>query len=288
MLDTMNAYGALNYGESDIPKDILEQKYAVANAAEAASAQSSSAPPEIDLVSWFQKAGYMPYVSGDVTFRDIVAQWKPRDWDQLIGHMSDTQILKDAPPQEQARFKDYLYALREQAATLPQSAPAAAPQAEAAPAPAPAPKRGQQTTSLVQSKGILGKFIPMPIVQLGLAGAGYYAGKYFDSPYIGAGLGAAIIPLWQSRTAPAVYHLRGLYGSMTHSPTTECPPGSDCKVQPESKSPLLKSIPIGLGTIAMALSYSRNQSILKSIGAGFIAPIYLVYVGIDYAKKKMK
>ena len=286
MLDTMDAYGALNYGESDIPKDVLEQKYEVANATSASSAQPASAPTEIDLVTWFQKAGYMPYVSGDVTFKDIVAQWKPSDWDQLINHISDTQILKDAPPQEQARFKDYLYALREQAATVSQSAPSAAPQAKAAPA--AAPKRGGQATTLAQPKTILNKIAPMPIVQLALAGAGYYAGKYFDSPYIGAGLGAAIIPLWQSRTAPAAYHLRGLYGSMTHNPTQECPPNAVCKAEPQQKSPLLKSIPIGLGTIAMALSYSRNQSILKSIGAGFIAPIYLVYVGIDYAKKKMK
>ena len=294
MLDTMDAYGALNYGESEIPKDVLEQKYEVANAASASAAQASAAPTEIDLVTWFQKAGYMPYVSGDVTFRDIVAQWQPSDWDKLIDHIADKQILKDAPPQEQARFKDYLYSLREQAASVAPSAPSVAPQA----APTPAPKRGQQTTTLAQPKTILNKVAPMPIVQLALAGVGYYAGKYFDSPYIGAAIGASAIPIYKSRAPQVVYHSRKAMGAFLGQPDMVQSTMQSYRAEQQAKAEAFKAkskaaklfaaIPIGLGTIAIALSYSRNQSILKSIGAGFIAPIYLAYVGIDYAKKKMK
>ena len=40
--------------------------------------------------------------------------------------------------------------------------------------------------------------------------------------------------------------------------------------------------------IAMGVSYSRNKSILKSLGVGFIPLPYLVYVGYDNYTKKPK
>lgn len=280
MLDTMDAYGALNYADADAEQEIMEQKYAVAEM----PVEEAQSQETIDLVKWFQKAGYMPYVSGDTTFRDIVAKWKASDWDQLIGHIADAQIIKDAPPEEQARFKDYLYRLKGKAEKPTKAAPPKAADSQVD-APKAAPNRIQPTITLAQPQSMLSKVAPMPIVQLGLAGLGYYVGDRFKSPYLGAIIGASVIPMWKAKGNPAVYHLRGLYGSMTSAPPTECPPNASCKTQKRS---WWAYSPIGLGAVAVALSYSRNKNVLKSIGAGFIAPIYLAYVGIEYAKKKMK
>ena len=41
-----------------------------------------------------------------------------------------------------------------------------------------------------------------------------------------------------------------------------------------------------LGATAMAVSYSRNKSIWKSIGAGIVSVPYLIYVYIDTRKEK--
>ena len=40
-----------------------------------------------------------------------------------------------------------------------------------------------------------------------------------------------------------------------------------------------------LSATAMAVSYSRNQSLLKSFGAGLISVPYLIYVAIDSRKE---
>jgi hypothetical protein len=42
----------------------------------------------------------------------------------------------------------------------------------------------------------------------------------------------------------------------------------------------------GSGVGAMALSYSKNQSIPWAIAHGFIGPVYLAYRGIQYAKQR--
>ena len=55
--------------------------------------------------------------------------------------------------------------------------------------------------------------------------------------------------------------------------------------QAETK-PLVSTFKMVLGATAMAVSYSRNKSVWRSIGASIISLPYLIYVGIDTYKKK--
>ena len=52
--------------------------------------------------------------------------------------------------------------------------------------------------------------------------------------------------------------------------------------------PKQKYMGLPLFAIAAGISYYRNKSILRSIGAGIISPIYLTYVAYDAFKNRKK
>ena len=54
----------------------------------------------------------------------------------------------------------------------------------------------------------------------------------------------------------------------------------------KNQNPYLRGAFFLLSATAMAVSYSRNQSFLKSFGASLVSVPYLIYVAIDSRKNK--
>ena len=241
--------------------------------------------PEINLIKWFESQGWQGYTSAS-SFKELLDRWQPSDWQQLMEVILDSQIVNDASPEEHVAFKDYLYARQaesaervaaSQGAYVPTQAQVDAQDAHRESGIIP----GKKPESFKMSA--FKKIFPMPIVQLGLGGVGYVIGDKLKMPILGTAAGVAAIPLYKSRIPKVIDHSKQAMGALLGS-TDE---GRDL-INDKSPRKLSAMLPVGIGTIAMALSYYRNKSILRSVGAGFIAPIYLTYVGIEYLMGKKK
>lgn len=241
--------------------------------------------PDINLIAWFEDQGWQGYTSAS-SFKELLDGWQPSDWQQLMEVVLDSQIVKDASPQSHVAFKDYLYARQAEAAER-----MAAAQSAYVPTQAQVDVQNAHRESGIVSgekpedfkMSALKKIFPMPVVQLGLGGVGYVIGDKLKMPILGTTVGIAALPLYKSRIPKVIDHSKQAMGALLGSTDEGGDTGND-----EPPRRLLAMLPVGIGTIAMALSYYRNKSVLRSVGAGFIAPIYLTYIGIEYLMGKKK
>jgi len=76
-------------------------------------------------------------------------------------------------------------------------------------------------------------------------------------------------------------HYAARRGSLQTQPETQ---PQRPNVFPTTTQRLISSAMFGT---AAALYYTRDPNVFKAAGAGIIAPIYLIYRGVQYAQEKM-
>tara|TARA_Y100000389_G_scaffold185250_1_gene204477 strand:- start:59 stop:313 length:255 start_codon:yes stop_codon:yes gene_type:complete len=79
----------------------------------------------------------------------------------------------------------------------------------------------------------------------------------------------------------ALSHYAARRGSLQAQPQTQ---PQRPNIIPTTTQRLISSAMFGT---AAALYYTRDPSVIKAAGAGIIAPVYLIYRGVQYAQEKM-